>query len=126
MCVLNQFNESQLLDIVNHELRINKKRIRAESVSKIQGNDYALMTTQNGNTLVVQPVTIFGGLTIGIRAIHQLRDKKARFTYLFNGQGGKNLNTLIFNGEEGQTYSLKNNDLVFNGEQVEGSQYSCS
>ena len=126
MCVFTNFNHDQLLDIVNHELRINKKRIRAELVSKIYGNDYVLMTTQNGKILVVQPVTIFSGLTIGIRAIHQLRDKRSRFTFLFNGTSGKNLNTLVFNGEEGQTYSLKNNDLVFNGEQVEGSQYHCS
>lgn len=105
MSILNDFSDNKLIEIINSELVVANSKTRVASIESKYGHDYIVAKTNRGATLIVQPVTIFNRGTIGIRAIHRKIDKRKSFTYLFNGDAGKNLETIVKNGEEGFSYA---------------------
>lgn len=103
---INAFTAEQVLDIVNKELETTSLRIRAVSLVKHFDGTCCVFKTNTKKRLMVQFVT-FGGLAqVRVRAIHRIKNTFAGYTYLPNGQGGRNLETLIFNGEQGESYTV--------------------
>lgn len=104
MSILNDFSDQELIDIVNQELKSNNLKTRVASIKKRHGHDFILAYSDRNAYLVIQPCCIYPRGTIAIRAVHRITNRSLNFTFLFNGQGGKNLTTLLFNGEEGSLY----------------------
>uniref|UniRef100_UPI003CC69A71 hypothetical protein n=1 Tax=Vibrio harveyi group TaxID=717610 RepID=UPI003CC69A71 len=103
---INAFSAEQVLNIVNSELETTNLRVRAVSLVKHFDGTCCVFRTNTKKRLLVQFVT-FGGLSqVRVRAIHRIKNTFASYSYLPNGQGGRNLETLIFNGEQGDAYSV--------------------
>lgn len=107
MSIIKDFSNEQLLSIIQEELSSIGSRIKVVEISKIDGHSYIIAKTSRGSNLVVQPVCIYPRYTIGIRAIHRIVNRRSGFSYMPNGQGGRNLDNILFNGEEGKTYSTE-------------------
>ncbi|MGP8306733.1 hypothetical protein [Vibrio sp. YIC-376] len=59
-----------------------------------------MVTTSRGTKLFVQFYTPYIDV-ITLRAIHRIKGKWLGYSYQLNGQGSRNLSTLLFNGETG-------------------------
>ncbi len=112
MSIVNDFTKEQLLSIINEELIASGSRIKATEIMKVDGHDYIIAKTNRNARLVIQPVCIYPRYTIGIRAIHRLINKHASFSYMPNGQEGRNLHCVVFNGESGKTYDVKEKETT--------------
>ncbi|MGR5448521.1 hypothetical protein ACP3V3_01810 [Vibrio sp. PNB22_3_1] len=98
------FTDQEKLVLINELLAKQGSRCK---VVKYQDEDSFLghATTNRGAILVVQWVT--GELhRLSIRAIHRIKDKRRNYATLFNGQAGRNLETLVFQGQEGEYLTL--------------------
>lgn len=106
MSIVKDFSEEQLIFIINEELRAAGNRARVCKIEKIEGHSFLIAKTTRNAKLVIQPVCIYPRYSMGIRAIHRIVDKHKSFSYLPNGQGGRNLHNLLFNGENGDVYNV--------------------
>lgn len=87
----------QLLDTVNDVLQRAGNRIRVRSLGWFD-HDIAIFKTARDGRLAA-PLCWFDGDKIGIRSLLQVRNKWERWTYLYNGQAGKNTSEVVFFGE---------------------------
>lgn len=98
----NAFSENDIVNAVNEALsRVNSK-VKASSLLRINENVAQLRTTR-GATLVAI-LGSFSPSMLFVRGVHRIRRRFQPFTYLFNGQGEKNLDTLAFCGENGTVF----------------------
>jgi hypothetical protein len=97
----NAFTEEDIICAVNESLQLAGSKVRA--VSMIKSKDNILLKTSRGAQLFIL-LGSFHPSSFFVRGIHRIRNKHSRFTYLFNGQGGKNLDALVFSGESGKVY----------------------
>ena len=107
MSIVKDFSNSKLINIINSELQTFGSKIRVKEILKIDGHSYIIAKTTRNAQLVIQPVCMYPRFNMGIRAIHRIKNKNQRFTYLPNGQGGKNLDTILSNGEQGKIYTTE-------------------
>jgi len=87
----------QLLNEVNDVLRRANSRVKAQSIRWFD-HDVAIFETARGGRLAA-PLCWFDGNKIGIRSLLKVRNKWERWTYLYNGQAGKNTEEIVFFGE---------------------------
>ncbi|ARN69456.1 hypothetical protein VB319_19570 [Vibrio parahaemolyticus] len=104
------FTEKRLIEVVNQELATTRLRVRVTSIVKSDGFK-CVFKTNTKKHLMVQFAPFNSWVRIQVRAIHRIRDSFKPYTYMFNGQGGKNLETLMCNGEEGQAYQLSEDEV---------------
>lgn len=104
------FTKEDLIKIVNDELANTRFRVRVTAINNFDDFN-CLFDTNTDKKILVQFVCRGGAAKIRVRAIHRIKNHRKPYTYLFNGQGGKNLETLIYNGEEGKCYSVSRNQL---------------
>lgn len=104
------FTEEALIKIINEELDKTRFRVRVKSIISVDDFN-CLFDTNTDKKILVQFVFRGGDAQIRVRAIHRIKNQRKPYTYLFNGQGGKNLETLIYNGEEGKCYSVSRKQL---------------
>lgn len=103
----NAFSKDAILKAVNAELKVSGSRTKAAYVQKVGGdlNNQVLLKTTRGATLVAKLWCPGNAYTVmGIRGIHRLIKPSQNYTVMFNGQAGKNLSPLVFNGENGTLY----------------------
>jgi len=106
------FTETQIVDAINKELRDSSSKIHVVSIHSLETLEcYAVCETSRGTKLVVKFNTRFGYATIGIKSISKVKNKNRGWTMLFNGQPGKNLSSLVYNGEEGQLHTSSVSNL---------------
>lgn len=96
------FNTQQILDLINSELKQCKRKIKAIKITKTEDKNLIVDTNRGGKLFVM--LYLPHDSVIAIRAIHSIIKKHTGFTYLFNGQPGRNLRELVFNGENGQLH----------------------
>lgn len=99
MFAFNAFTKQNVIHAVNHELARAGSKTKAESIKSIYDNVYTFSTTRGA--LIVAILYYNDLYHMGIRGIHKIKNKQKNFTYLFNGQPGKNLEQIAFNGEMG-------------------------
>lgn len=109
---IKSFEKDEIVEIINKELKKSGRRVKASAIIKTYGFDYTLVKTSRNARLVVQFVCHYETDKISVRAIHRIKDKFRPFRYLFNGQGGPNLDTLIFNGEQGEVYTAEKKSVA--------------
>jgi len=95
----NCFTEQDLINFVNSELKRLKSRI---SVTSITATKDGFVFKSNRNADIFVMFGSFSPSVLFIRSINRIQNKKKRFTYLFNGQAGKNLDPIAFFGEQGE------------------------
>jgi hypothetical protein len=101
--IFNAFTADEIISRVNDTLATQGSRIRAKSLLRNEYNQIILKTTRGAQLFVL--LGRFSQSTFFIRAIHRIKDKFKNYTYLPNGQCGKNLDTIVFLGESGIVYN---------------------
>ncbi|MGR5347228.1 hypothetical protein [Vibrio mediterranei] len=94
------FSNERLIELVNARLTECGYKTKVQSVLTSDTHSAQFKTTRDGRLFVqfYRPHET----AIAIRAIHRIKCKYRRFTFLFNGQGGTNLDTLVLDGESGE------------------------
>jgi len=96
------FQENQILDAVNQSLKAQGSKVSAKSFVGIDSN-IAQLTTARG-ACVIAILGSFSPSMFFVRGVHRVIDKSREYTYLFNGQAGKNLQPLAHQGEGGKVH----------------------
>lgn len=109
----NCFTSTDIINAVNEQLKNANSKVKAKRLLKVGGDlgTHCILETNRGAQLLVVLFS-FGRLSqFGVRAIHRIIEKRSPYAVLFNGQAVRNLNTLVFNGEDGPMYYADTNKL---------------
>lgn len=93
------FTQDDIVNAVNNALRQAGSKIKAVAVTKASDN-LVHLKTQRGATLVAI-LGSFSPSMMFVRGVHRMVKKFEPYTYLFNGQAGRNLECVAFCGESG-------------------------
>lgn len=96
------FTQEDIVHAINESLQSARSRIKVTSFIRINDN-VAQLRTSRGATLIAI-LGSFSPSTFFIRGLHRIRRRFEPFTYLFNGQAGKNLDSIAFFGENGKIF----------------------
>lgn len=100
--IFNAFTSKDIINAVNQSLLAGGCKVKAVAVLKSNSNIITLTTNRGAQLVAI--LGSFSQSSFFIRGIHRICDKSRPYTYLFNGQSGKNIDTLIFTGESGQVF----------------------
>lgn len=98
----NAFTADDILQAVNRSLAEHHCTTRATILLDLQGslNNLAVLRTARGGTLIAVLWSPSKSV-MGIRGIHRVKRPNKAWSVLINGQAGKNVETLVFTGENG-------------------------
>lgn len=112
MFIFNSFKAPNILEAVNTELSKAGSKIRVVKVGAFKGN-LVHVHTNRGAKLVAHLWSTGGAHSaMLIRGIHRVVNKNNNYRIMINGQAVSNLKTLVFNGENGDTYLTDEKTLV--------------
>lgn len=103
MYVYNAFTKADIVLFANDVLTSQKRRIRVTDIEKVEG-DVAVAVTSRGGRLALIMCSFSTLSVMAFRSINKIKNKNKRWTYLFNGQAGTNLEPIVFTGEQGKQF----------------------
>lgn len=93
------FTQADIINAVNGALKQGGSKIKVVAVTKALDN-LVHLKTQRG-AMLVAILGSFSPSMMFVRGVHRIIKKSEPYTYLFNGQGGRNLECVAFCGESG-------------------------
>jgi len=103
MFIFNAFTQEDIIKHANSELASAGSKTQIKSIKALEGSIVTAIT-ERGGLLALILCSLSTHSVLAFRGIHKVVNKSNRWTYLINGQAGKNLSTILFNGENGQRY----------------------
>lgn len=110
MLIYNAFTKLNIIEFANDVLIQSSSKIRVADIEKVEG-DIAVAITTRGAKLALIMCSLSTVSVMTFRSINKIKNKHKRWTYLFNGQAGVNLEPIVFTGESGKRFFASAKDV---------------
>ena len=109
------FEKIDYINAVNKELKAAGKRMQVASITTATASIIEFKTTKGAKIVAI--IGCFHVGTFFIRGILKVTNPRKAYTYMFNGQDGKNTKSITHSGEEGEVmYATKEQIIDFTEE----------